>query len=61
MVPDGVLDVRVCMGSEWRVWCVYFMCGMVCVYVVSGVWCVVCECGVCGKWYVGVCVCMYVW
>jgi len=30
---------------------------------VSGVWCVVCECGVCGKWSVGVyvvCV-VYVW
>ena len=38
---------------------VYFMCGMVYVYVVNGV-CGVSVCGVCGRWCVGVYVCMYV-
>ena len=50
----------VCMCGEWCVWCVYFTCAMVYVYVVNGVWCVS-VCGVCGKWCVGVCVRMYVW
>ena len=34
------------------------MCGMVCVYVVSGVWCVIVVCMVNGVWeYVCVCMC----
>ena len=53
-------NMCVCVCGECCVWCVYFMCGMVCVYVVNGVW-YVSICGVCGKWCVGVCVCMYVW